>query len=108
MAILNLNPQLFDKNIAEPEKPILVEFWAPWCVYCRRIAPALDKIAEQYSESLTGGQVNIDDEPQLAQKENIEVVPTLLLYRNGQKLGSITAPASKAAIETFLKEHLNG
>lgn len=85
-----------------------MEFWAPWCVYCRRIAPALDKIAEQYSGSLTVGQVNIDDEPQLAQKENIEVVPALLLYRNGQKLGSITAPASKAAIEAFLKEHLNG
>ena len=80
----------------------------PWCVYCRRIAPALDKIAEQYSGSLTVGQVIIDDEPQLAQKENIEVVPALLLYRNGQKLGSITAPASKAAIEAFLKEHLNG
>ena len=84
----------------------LVEFWAPWCVYCRRIAPALTKIAEQYADTLAVGQVNIDDEPALAAQERIEVIPTLILYRDGQALGSIVAPESKAKLEEFINETL--
>lgn len=107
MFIKNMNHELFHKNINEENKPVLVEFWAPWCTYCRRIAPALDKIAEQYADSLLVGQINIDEEPKLAQKEQIEVIPTLVLYKNGQSVGSVTAPESKAAIETFIKKTLN-
>ena len=84
--------------------PILVEYWAPWCVYCRRIGPALDKLADQRSDELVIGKINIDDEPQLASGEQIEVIPTLILYRGGQALGSIVAPESKAAIESFIEE----
>ena len=68
--------------------------------------PALQKVAEQYSDRLFIGQVDIDEEPALAQQEQIEVVPTFVLYRDGQALGSMTAPNSKAEIEAFLEEHL--
>ena len=81
-------------------------FWAPWCVYCRRIAPALDKLADQRSD-LVVGQINIDEQPLLAAKEQIEVIPTLILYKNGEALGSIVAPESKARIEEFIAETLN-
>ena len=83
----------------EGEKPVLVEFQAPWCVYCRRIGPALQKLAQQSRERLVGGQVNIDDHPALAAREQIEVVPTLVLYHKGEALGSIVAPESRARIE---------
>lgn len=105
MAIMNMNTELFNQNM-QNEKPVLVEFMAPWCVYCRRIAPALDKIAEQYQESLVIGKINIDEEQNLAEKEQIEVVPTFVLYQKGQALGSIVAPDSKAKIEAFLQEYL--
>ena len=104
--MIAMNTTLYQKHIQEGGKPVLVEFWAPWCVYCRRITPALSKIAEQYADTLMVGQVNIDEEPQLAEKERIEVVPTLILYENGQELGSIVAPESKAMIEDFIRENL--
>ena len=107
MAAVSMTTQQFNQSITEGGKPVLVEFWAPWCVYCRRISPAMDKIAAQFADTLLVGQVNIDDEPQLAAKEQIEVIPTLVLYRDGQALGSIVAPESKAKIETFIQETLN-
>ena len=90
----------------EGEKPVLVEFQAPWCVYCRRIGPALQKLAQQSRERLLVGQVNIDDHPALAAREQIEVVPTLVLYHKGEALGSIVAPESRARIEEFLEDYL--
>lgn len=107
MSVLNMNADLFDQAVNGEEKPVLVEFWAPWCVYCRRIVPAMSKVAEQFADTLVVGQVNIDEEAQVAAREQIEVIPTLVLYRNGRALGSIVAPESKAKIESFIQETLN-
>ena len=92
------NKRTLDEYVAEG-KTILVEFSAPWCVYCRRLAPAMEKIAEEYKDILTVGSVNIDNEQELARQERIEVVPTLVLYKNGQAVDSIVGPGSKAAVE---------
>ena len=104
--MIAMNQELFQNHIHSGDKPVLVEFWAPWCVYCRRITPALHKIAEQYADSLTVGQVNIDEEPELANSERIEVIPTLVLYRGGKAIDEVVAPESKAAIEAFLQKNL--
>ena len=106
MSAQNMNAEAFRAALAQSEKPTLVDFWAPWCTYCRRIGPAFDKIAQQYADSLIIGTVNIDEEPALAQQEQIEVIPTLVLYRDGQAVASIVAPESKAMIEQFLEESL--
>lgn len=106
MAAMNINKEQFDKAM-ESGKAILVDFWAPWCSYCRRIGPAYDKVAAQYAENLDVVKVNIDDEPLLANLERIEVIPTLVLYQGGKALGSIVAPESKAAIDAFVQEHLH-
>lgn len=104
--MIAMNAERFNQYAAGGNQPVLVEFWAPWCVYCRRIVPALKKVAEQYADTLVIGQVNIDEEPLLAGKERIEVIPTLVLYQNGEVLGSIVAPESKARIEEFIQETL--
>lgn len=106
MAAMNINKEQFDKAM-ESGKAILVDFWAPWCSYCRRIGPAYDKVAAQYAQSLDVVKVNIDEEPVLANLERIEVIPTLVLYQGGKALGSIVAPESKAAIDAFIQEHLH-
>lgn len=105
MAAKQYTSAQFQKAMGEG-KTILVDFWAPWCSYCRRIGPAYDKIAQQFGEELEIVQINIDEEPELAQREQIEVIPTLVLYRAGQAIGSVVAPESKAAIETFIQETL--
>ena len=105
MAAMNMNQQQF-QELMEEGKVVLVDFWAPWCSYCRRIGPAYDKVAGQYGEEMTVAKVNIDEEPQLARKEGIEVIPTLMLYRGGEVIGSIVAPESKAMIDDFIRQTL--
>ena len=103
--MIAMNQELFHQYANEGSKPVLVEFWAPWCVYCRRIAPVLKKMAQE-REDVVIAQINIDEEPMLANREHIEVIPTLILYQNGEALASIVAPESKAKIEEFLEENL--
>ena len=102
--IKELNKNSLEKYAADG-KMVLVEFSAPWCVYCRRLAPAMEKVAEEYKDILTVGTVNIDNEPELARREQIEVVPTLVLYKNGQAVDSIVGPGSKAAVEAFIQKN---
>lgn len=106
MSVIQMNQDQFNNMIVNGTDAVLVEFWAPWCVYCRRIAPALEKVAQQYEGKVKVAQVNIDDEPVLAAQEQIEVIPTLIIYQNGQALGSIVAPESKARIDEFILENL--
>ena len=103
MAAMNMNEKMFHEMI-QGDKPVLVDFWAPWCGYCRRIAPAYDKIAQQMGGDMVVAKLNIDEVPLVAHKEAIEVIPTLVLYKNGKALGSIVAPESKARIEQFIDE----
>ncbi len=105
MSIMNMNAESYRKH-TQADRAVLVEFSAPWCVYCRRLAPALEIVAEEYQDTLVFGTINIDDEPELAQAEEIEVVPTLLIYRSGKVLGSIVAPESKLQLEAFIEETL--
>lgn len=105
MAARNINNQEF-KELLEGGKPVLVDYWAPWCSYCRRIEPVYEKVAVQYEQELEVVKVNIDDEPQLAATEQIDVIPTLVLYRSGNSIGSIVAPESKAAIDEFIAKAL--
>ena len=102
--MLDLNEKLYEELLAG-DKPLLVEYWAPWCVYCRRIAPAMKQLSDR-REDLVVAQVNIDDHPELAKQEQIEVIPTLVLYKGGQAVASIVAPESKALIDELILKNL--
>ena len=104
MAAMNINARQYEELILG-NIPVLVDFSAPWCTYCRRIDPALDKLADSRKDILIV-KVNVDEEPELARREQIEVVPTMVVYQDGYDLGSIVAPESKARIEEFLQEAL--
>ena len=105
MAAINMNNEQF-RNYMNEGKAMLIDYWAPWCVYCRRIAPAYEKIAQQYGDRLVVAKINIDEEPVIAHQEKIEVIPTLVLYEGGQAVASIVAPESKAKIEEFINENM--
>ena len=107
MAVVNINRNQFEEMV-HSGNAVLVEFSAPWCVYCRRLAPALESVAEEYKDTLVFTAVNIDDEPELAEAEAIEVVPTLLIYHSGQVLGSIVAPESRAQLGAEGEQELIG
>ena len=93
------------ENIISGSKPVLAEFWAPWCTYCRRITPVMEKLkAERQDIEIV--QVNIDDEPALADKYKIEVIPTMLMFVNGEHGQELVAPGSKRQIEEFISSQL--
>ena len=84
MAIINLTKETFKQQISEVDKPVIVDFWAPWCTYCRRIAPAFDKIASQQEDKLIFAKLDIDE----------------------KALANYQETDSKAKIEAFIEENL--
>lgn len=105
MAAKSINREQF-YSLLEGDQPVLVDYWAPWCGYCRKISSAYDKAAEQYGDSLAVVKINIDEEPQLAKDQGIEIIPTLIFYKDGKAADSITAPESKAVIDEFIGKNL--
>lgn len=105
MAILNFNKEDFNKYVVEGNELVLVDFWAPWCSYCKRIAPAYDKVAQQQEGKAVFAKLDIDQAPEIAEEWQIEVIPTFVLFKGGQAIDSIVAPESKAKLEEFLLAH---
>ena len=101
-----MNGTLFQKYAMEGEQPVLVAFCASHCGYCRRITPALKRLADRHRGNLLVGVLDNDMEPELFRKERIEALPTLVLYRGGAVLGSIVGPESGDCIDEFLEEVL--
>ena len=106
MAIINITKEIFEEQILKASQPVLVDFWAPWCTYCRRIAPAFDKIASQQEDKLIFAKLDIDDAAEIAEEYGVDTIPTLIIFKNGEVFGSIVAPDSKAKIEAFIEENL--
>lgn len=101
MSIITLTEENI-KEVKEGKK--VVEFWAPWCSYCKRLAPALNQLAEEYADKINIYQVNIDELERLSADYGIETIPTLISIKDGKKDKELIAPQSKSEIVAWLKE----
>ena len=94
-----LNSNNFEREVIESENPVLVDFWAGWCGPCKMIAGEIEKIAEKYQGKIKVGKVNIDEELALAEKYGIEVIPTLLLFKDGKVVNKLIGYNTAEEIE---------
>ena len=98
-----VNDAGFDAEVLKSDLPVLVDFWAPWCGYCRRIGPAVDALAAEYAGKVAVGKVNVDEQPELAEQFKVMTIPSLFVFKNGEHGEAIIAPGSKAQLEDFMR-----
>jgi thioredoxin len=91
----------FEVEVLQSEQPVIVDFWAEWCGPCRAVAPVLDKIAEERTE-LRIVKVNIDEEPELAQRYGVMSIPTILLFKEGEPAAAAIGAQPKSMLERNL------
>ena len=102
----NLNDENFEKAIVEAKTPVLVDFWAEWCPPCKKLTPILEKIQEDLKDDLTIYKVNVDENPILSQTFKIEVIPTVILFKNKEALNGFVGLKEEEDIKEWLKKYL--
>ena len=102
--VLELTDTNFQTEVLNSTEPVLVDFWAPWCGPCRKIAPMIDELASEYAGSAKIGKVNIDDNQQSAFKYGIEAIPTLLVFKGGQPVQRFQGIPSKSKVQEALDQ----
>lgn len=105
MKPIDVTQQNFRETVLQNERPVLLDFWAPWCTHCVRLSPVLDQLVEGLDGRLVVAKLNTDEAPILTQQFGINVIPALILFQGGNRSETLVNPPSKDAILDFLEEN---
>ena len=103
-SIVELSDSSFESEVINSEKPVLVDFWAPWCGPCRALAPVIEEISTDFVDKLKVGKVNVDDNPEISMKFGIRSIPTLMVFKDGEVQEQIIGAVPKSEIERALEK----
>ena len=101
MSAINITKENYDQEVLHASKPVLLDFWAPWCGPCRMVVPLVESIAED-REDIVVGKVNVDEQPELASRYGVMSIPTLVVLKNGQVVSQAVGARPREAIEAML------
>lgn len=96
----------FQADVLDSEKPVLVDFWAPWCGPCRMLAPILEDAAKEFAGQLAIMKVNVDENPETPTKYSVRGIPALMLFKGGELVANKVGALSKTQLVDFLKDHV--
>ena|SRR5688572_1532101 len=105
-AVQNVTDADFEKSILNGGKPALVDFWAPWCGPCRIIGPIVEELAPNYKDRAIIAKMNVDDNPQVAQKFGITSIPTLMMFKDGKLVDRAVGAMPKGELQKFIDRNL--
>ena len=106
--VIKLNAANFQQEVLASTKPVLVDFWAPWCGPCRAMAPTISEIADEYKDRVVVGAVNVDDETALSEKFNIEGIPAVFIFKDGKPVQQLIGLREKQELTDALNQVLTG
>ncbi len=101
--MLEITKENFEKEVLKSDKPVLIDFWAPWCMPCKIIAPTVEKIAEDLKGKINVSKSNVDENPDIATELSILNIPTLILFKDGKEVSRMIGVNSKEAIVEKIK-----
>lgn len=104
--VIDVGDSNFEKDVLQSDKPVLVDFWAPWCAPCRMLAPTVAAVAEKYHGSANVVKLNVDENPGVSQRYGIKGIPTLILFKNGKEEERVVGATSKEAIARMIDKHV--
>ena len=101
MSVIHINKSNFQNEVLNSEKPVLLDFWAPWCGPCRMVSPVVDEIASECGD-IKVGKVNVDEQPELAAQFGVMSIPTLVVMKGGKVVNQMVGARPKAQILAML------